>query len=127
MRVERRRKSFTQLRERNMSAKTPQISRPAKIVSPEEKNGLGAPTQDGNSVLSFPTRDLINNSNGQFLCILYIFVVPMGISHMKNLGRFPQGWPAATKSRYSTLINSKVHAGSFPASKKVIYICVKIE
>ena len=31
----------------------------------------------------------------------------------ENSGRFPQGKPAATESRYLTLINYKVHAGSF--------------
>ena len=40
----------------------------------------------------------------------------MGISPMGNVGRFPQGTPAATKSRYPTLINYKVHAGSFRVS-----------
>ena len=38
---------------------------------------------------------------------------PNGNSLMGNLGRFPQGKPAATESRYSTLINHKVYAGSF--------------
>ena len=37
---------------------------------------------------------------------------PMGSS-----GRFPKRKPAATESRYSTLINSKVRAGSFPVSR----------
>ena len=41
------------------------------------------------------------------------FVVPMGISPMGNLGRFPEGKPAVTESLYPTLINWKVHAGSF--------------
>ena len=35
---------------------------------------------------------------------------------MGNLDRFPQGKPAATASHYSTLINYKVHAGSFSIS-----------
>ena len=48
--------------------------------------------------------------------ILYHFVVPMGISPMGNSGGFPEGKPAATESRYSTLINYKVHAGSFRGS-----------
>ena len=49
-------------------------------------------------------------------CIFYIFVVLMGISPMGNSGRFPQGNPAATESRYPTLIHYEVHAGSFRAS-----------
>ena len=55
---------------------------------------------------------------GAALCFLYFvhFVVPMGISSMRNLGCFPQGKPAATESRYPTLINYKVHAGSFRVS-----------
>ena len=32
---------------------------------------------------------------------------------MENLGHFPQGKTAATESHYPTLINYKVHAGSF--------------
>ena len=32
---------------------------------------------------------------------------------MGNSGRFPQGKPAATVSRYPTLIDDKVHAGSY--------------
>ena len=42
-------------------------------------------------------------------CILYFlhFAVPMGISPMGNSGRFPEGKPAATESRYPTLINHK--------------------
>ena len=35
---------------------------------------------------------------------------------MGNSGRFPQGKPAATESRYPNLINYKAHAGSFPVS-----------
>ena len=35
---------------------------------------------------------------------------------MGDLGRFPQGKSNATKSRYPTLINDKVHAGSFRVS-----------
>ena len=40
-------------------------------------------------------------------------VVAMGILHMGTSGRFPQGKPAASESRYPTLINYKVYAGSF--------------
>ena len=40
-------------------------------------------------------------------------VVPMGFSPMGNYGRFPQGKPGATESRYPTLIYNKAHAGSF--------------
>ena len=40
----------------------------------------------------------------------------MGISPVGNSGRFPQGKPAATKSRYPTLMNYKAHAGSFRVS-----------
>ena len=43
----------------------------------------------------------------------FVFFVPMVIYPMGNSGRFPQGKPAATESRYPTLINHKVHAGSF--------------
>ena len=41
------------------------------------------------------------------LVLLYFlhFVVPMGIVHMGNSGRFPHGKPAAVESRYATLIN----------------------
>ena len=40
-----------------------------------------------------------------YLFILYFvhFVVPMGSSPMGNSGRFPQGNPAATESRYPAL------------------------
>ena len=41
------------------------------------------------------------------------FVVPMGISATGNSGRFPQGKPAATESRYPTLINDQMYAGVF--------------
>ena len=52
--------------------------------------------------------------DSQFDILYFIhFVVPVGISSMGNSGLFPQGKPAATESRYSTLINDKVHAGSF--------------
>ena len=40
----------------------------------------------------------------------------MGMFSMRNLGRFPQGKPAATEPRYPTLINYKVHAGSYRVS-----------
>ena len=40
----------------------------------------------------------------------------MGIFPMGNSDRFPQGKPAATEPRYPTLINYKVHAGSFRVS-----------
>ena len=40
-----------------------------------------------------------------FLFCFVHFVVPMGISPMGNSGRFPQGKPAATESRYPTLTN----------------------
>ena len=46
---------------------------------------------------------------GGFFLHFVHFVVPMGISPMGNLGRFPQGKPAATELRYPTLININVH------------------
>ena len=52
-----------------------------------------------------------------YLFILHFFV-PMGFFfHMGNLGHFLQGKPATTENlRYPTLINYKVHAGSFCVS-----------
>ena len=54
------------------------------------------------------------------ICLLHFvhFVVPMGIFPTGNLGHFSQGKPAATEleSHYPTLINNKVHAGSFHGS-----------
>ena len=46
-----------------------------------------------------------------FVCVH--LVVQMGIFSVENLGCFPQGKPAATGSRYPTLIKHKVHAWSF--------------
>ena len=65
------------------------------------------------------SRVLSSSSSSIHFCILYFahFVVPMEISPMGNLGYFPQGKPAATESCYPTLINYKVHAGSFRVSK----------
>ena len=43
---------------------------------------------------------------GFFFLFVCYFVVRMGIIPMeKNSGRFPRGKPAATESRYPTLIN----------------------
>ena len=47
---------------------------------------------------------------------------------MRNLGSFPQGKPAATVPRYQTLINYKVHAGSFRVSvihRTLTWTCVR--
>ena len=52
-----------------------------------------------------------------FLWVEFVhFVVPMGIYSLGNSGRFPSGKPAATESRYPTLIYYKVQAGSFRLS-----------
>ena len=48
----------------------------------------------------------------------------MGISPVGNLGRFRQGKPAATESRYPTLINYKVHAGPFGVCVMQAALCV---
>ena len=50
-----------------------------------------------------------------FLYFVHL-VVPMGISPMGNSGRFTEGQPATTESRYPTLINYKMHAGCFRVS-----------
>ena len=46
---------------------------------------------------------VVFSSSFVFFVFLYIvhFVVPMGISPMRNSGRFPQGKPAATESHYT--------------------------
>ena len=49
-------------------------------------------------------------------CFIH-FVVPIEISPMGNSGRFPQGKPGATESRYPTVINYCVHTGSFRVSR----------
>ena len=50
---------------------------------------------------------IISSSSSSSIAFFKIhFVVPMGISHMENSGRFPQGKPAATESRYPTLTNN---------------------
>ena len=44
--------------------------------------------------------------NGGFLAVLgFNFVVLLGMFPMGNAGLFPLGKPAATESRYRTLIN----------------------
>ena len=59
----------------------------------------------------------ISKIGGPFLFFsLLDFVVPIRIFPVGNSDRFPQGKPAATESRYPTLINYKVHAGSFRVS-----------
>ena len=44
-------------------------------------------------------------------------ISPMGIYPIGNSGSFLQGKAAATKSRYPTLINGKLHVGSIRVSK----------
>ena len=51
------------------------------------------------------------------LCLLlYTFLSQWEFFLWEILVAFPQGKPAAAESRYPTLINYKVHAGSFRAS-----------
>ena len=55
-----------------------------------------------------------------FLLLLLTLCYPNGnFFSMGNLGRFPQGKPAATELHYPTLINYKVHAGSFPTERQM--------
>ena len=51
-----------------------------------------------------------------FVCCLYILLSHFEFFPWEILGRFPQEKPAATESRYPTLINYKVHAVSFRVS-----------
>ena len=66
------------------------------------------------------------------MCLFVVvhFVVSTGIDPMlypmRNSGCFPQGKPAATESRYPTLINHKVHAGSFLVSMHNIFDSEKL-
>ena len=48
--------------------------------------------------------------------VIYSLCCPNWFFPMENLGRFSQGKPAATDSRHPTLINFRVHAGSFRVS-----------
>ena len=47
-----------------------------------------------------PLRDTYHNKHQMFNTSLYLYfvhyVVPMGVYHMGNSGRFPQGKPATT-------------------------------
>ena len=60
-----------------------------------------------------------------FLYIFFIqFVVPMGISPMGNSGRFPQGKPAATESRYQALTNK--YSACWPGFVRVSIIHITL-
>ena len=57
----------------------------------------------------------LNDTNRQYICF-YILFSQWEFFAMGNSVRFSQGKPAATGSRYPTLINYEVHAGFFRAS-----------
>ena len=68
------------------------------------------------------------NANGDAHLYYVHFVVPMGIYPMGNSCRFPQGKPAATESRYPTLIND-VHAVWWCVCVQVVcvqVVCVQV-
>ena len=71
------------------------------------------------TIIFFTENDCVWKSLTKSLGILYLYFVHfilMGISPMGNSGCFTQGKPAATKLHYPSLINYKVHAGSFRVS-----------
>ena len=76
---------------------------------PEQDLRLGWQCEGGKSML-------VVNSFLSYLYLCILYNCPNGIFPVGHSGRFPQGNPAATESRYPSLINYKLHAESFRVS-----------